>query len=790
MTLNVNKAAVGTLLKDVTTTKGATLESVEDFHKDIVGDKYAAIINGILNAKTTAAMKKIVDKGKEVTVPLAEHLKKLLPLYVPQADVRKRRMWEHATAFTGLAPIDCDHLTREQIDALMAWSERQPWIVEGHRSCSGKGVHLIVAMGVVESDSKDEYAREYKRRYAIISSHIEQQTGIAVDGQCKDVLRGIFVSHDPKAFLRPMSEVACFDYPEKALPGDTPEEVRKHTWHAQEAQVSGSGGIGETASEAKKSDTVTGGPACQAITKRMLSAFLRYHIYKPSARHSWWISLGQYLKYKKVRRDDLPLCRESARGLLMYNNLIQSDDPLLRSANEVDEAMAWGYDHSDETEKDNSTPKRKRGRPRKSDAEKGEKKMVTMEQIHQTLDSMAEFRRNIISEQVEMKWKKGKGTWREMNDPIFDTLYVRVKMAGIKTNTTDVRAAIESLDYAPEYDPVTDYLDNCPAWDPSQPDYITKLFRYLLFSERTEEAYALPKLKNWFVCMVALWLGKVDTNQTMPVLYGVQNAGKSHFYRHLLPPELRQYYKETHPGDSLDKDQRIAMSRNLLIAFEEFSFSERNTSNQIKAYVSSVASAERAAYGRFQIVRRRLASLIASTNDDIIIRDRLGSRRYLCVSVRGTEHIGNNTLPYAGAYAQARWIAENNDPSTYIPSKDEANDITEHNEQYVERSQCEMILPLYFRKPEDYETGEMLTLGEIASTLMPSIRNVSHVAIGKALKKNGILPIHYHNGQRYYLVRVQNQDREQEAKRLGQEEYNRKHKISASEDEIEDGAPF
>ena len=222
MTCNLNNL-VGTLMKDVTTTKGATLVSVEDFHKDIVEGKYLAVISKILNAKATGATTTIVVKGNELTVSLDEQLKKQLPFYVPQADVRKRRMWEHARDFTGLAPIDCDHLTKEQVDSLMDWAKEQPWIVEGHRSSRGEGVHLIVAMGVVKCDTKEEYTSEYKRRYAIISRYIEQQTGIEVDWQCTDALRGIFVSYDPEAFLRPVSEVKCFDYPEETLPGDTPD---------------------------------------------------------------------------------------------------------------------------------------------------------------------------------------------------------------------------------------------------------------------------------------------------------------------------------------------------------------------------------------------------------------------------------------------------------------------------------------------------------------------------------------------------------------------------------------
>ena len=770
MRFNLNNL-VGTLMKDVTTTKGATLVSVEDFHKNIVKGEYLTIVSKILAAKADGTMKKVVVKGNEQMVSLAEHLKKQLPYYVPQADVRKRRLWEHATDFTGLAPIDCDHLTKEQVDSLMAWGKEQPWIVEGHRSCRGEGVHLIVAMGVVKCDTKEEYTSEYKRRYAIISRYIEQQTGIEVDWQCTDVLRGIFVSYDPEAFLRPVSEVKCFDYPEEALPGDTPEEVRKHSWHGQEAQVSTSGGTSETAKSTKKDDIVMGGPPCQPVNKHLLSSFLSYHIYKPSVRHSWWIKLGQRLRYNGIERDTLPLYREAMRGLLLYNNLIQGDDPLLRSATEVDEAMAWGYDHSDKPEKDNGT-KRKRGRPKKEKGEKDDKKVVVMEQIHETLDSMARFRFNVITEQVEVLQFDGNGEWEELNDTLFWTFYDRLKRSGIRTNQSDVNAAIYSKDYTPQYSPHREYLDSCPVWDESQPNYIRQIFEHLIFESEKEKAYALPLLEKWFVCEVALWLGKVDDNQVMPVLKGEQNVGKSHFYRHLLPPELRKYYKEIQPGDKLDKDQKIAMSHYLLIGFEEFTLTEKNSSNQIKAFISAAASNERAAYGRFAQTRKRRASLIASCNDDMFITDKNGSRRYLTITIVGTKKIGYNTMPYREAYGQALWTINHSEPDEYRPTKKEADIITKHNEKYMQRSICEVMIERLYRKPKDYEQGKMVGTGDIIEKLiLHRVPNATPAVVGKTMKELGFYTKHTNKGTRYYVKEMDEPIIEQEATDLGAEQF-------------------
>ena len=43
--------------------------------------------------------------------------------------------------------------------------------------------------------------------------------------------------------------------------------------------------------------------------------------------------------------------RQEATELLAVKKLIAFDDPLLRSATEVDKAMQWGYEHVEESTK-------------------------------------------------------------------------------------------------------------------------------------------------------------------------------------------------------------------------------------------------------------------------------------------------------------------------------------------------------------------------------------------------------------------------------------------------------
>lgn len=729
------KLPIGSLMQRMTTTEGAVLMSVDVMHQDIVSGKYKNEIEAVRRAYSEGTMVTVREQGVEKQIPLHEKLKKALPYFVPQADVRRRRIWEEACDFTGFAPIDCDHLTEEEIERLMNWARRQPWVKEGHRSSRNEGVHLIVAMGIVEADNKKDYDREYKRRYRIISERIQRETGITVDGQCKDVLRGFFVSYDPQAFIRKDTDVKPFDYPENddEQPSTTPVEALN-----------------------------------DKVRPQLVNGYLRYHEYLPQKRHAFWVGFGQKLRYKNVNRSLVVAYRELMKALLESQGLILADDPLRRSVDEVDKAMAWGYDHSEEAQEDKKPKKGKR----KSTHDDEEDKPNTMEKVHDFLSQIARFRFNVITEQVEIMQPDEEGKWTEMDDTLFLTYYDRVKRSGIRTNKTDVEAAIRSLDYTTLFNPVTDYLNSLDPWEPGDHDYINEFFSFLEFENEEEREYALPLLKKWFISMVALWLGKVEDNQMMPVLRGEQNVGKSFFIRHMLPPELRTYFKEIQPGDKLDKDQRIAMARFLIINFEEFTLSERNSSNQTKAFISAAASTDRAAYGRFQQVRKRKASLIGSCNEEQFILDRRGSRRYLAFTISGTRHIDNDSLPYSGAYAQAYYQANHQKPAEYRPTKKEAEEISMHNRAYTKRSMTEIYVERTFRKPRKGEMGVMLSMGDILQKLSYfRLPDLNESNVGNALRDLDITKKRISKGYRYYVVEIAPQIIEEEARRLGEEEF-------------------
>ncbi|MCD7713036.1 MAG: virulence-associated E family protein [Firmicutes bacterium] len=85
---------------------------------------------------------------------------------------------------------------------------------------------------------------------------------------------------------------------------------------------------------------------------------------------------------------------------------------------------------------------------------------------------------------------------------------------------------------------------------------------------------------KWFVYMVAQWIfrDEIHANSTVPVLIGPQGYQKSTFCKLLLPPELRDYYKE-HLDLGKKREAEESLTRFALINLDEFdSLSQANQS--------------------------------------------------------------------------------------------------------------------------------------------------------------------------------------------------------------------
>ena len=399
--------------------------------------------------------------------------------------------------------------------------------------------------------------------------------------------------------------------------------------------------------------------------------------------------------------------------------------------------------------------KRKRGRPRKIRDNDEETPFI---QAMQKLEEIADYRYNVINEQVEYLPKDGDGTqWFELDDREFNTLYTRIKSASIRVNKTDFESMIRSKDISAPYNPIMDYLNSLPAYDPAShqgDSAIDDLFNHLVPEDKDKQPFLLKYGRKFFLNMVALMAGRNEDNQLMLVLVGKQNAGKSHFCKHLVPPQLKEFFRTVLPNDDLkDKDLNLALSSNVLILFDEFVHHGR--ANQMKAFVSAGSTQIRRAYDRSAKNRVRRASIVATGNEKEYLSDLSGDRRYISIEVKSTVNFDEHPIRYDEAYAEALYLIQQPD---YRPSltKEEVEEISDNNKDFAEPNQCEESILRFFRKPLDGEVGSWYSASDIRDTILSRSSISSYElpvrSIGIAMNSLGFSMIKPQNRARYLAV--------------------------------------
>ena len=153
--------------------------------------------------------------------------------------------------------------------------------------------------------------------------------------------------------------------------------------------------------------------------------------------------------------------------------------------------------------------------------------------------------------------------------------------------------------------------------------------------------------------------------------------------------------------------------------------------------------------------RRRYASFIATSNHKDLLTDPSGSRRFICIEVKGVIDT-SRPIDYDQLYAQAMhelahgeryWF---NDADEYV--------MTEANREFQQYSPEEQFLFRYFRMAEAGEEGEWMAPAEILKILHQEVDiplNAKRVAaFGRILRKQGIPSRHTRKGTVYQLVRA------------------------------------
>ena len=373
-----------------------------------------------------------------------------------------------------------------------------------------------------------------------------------------------------------------------------------------------------------------------------------------------------------------------------------------------------------------------------------------------------EFRRNVLSDKYEMREVCNDNEadahpkpWRTVTRESQNTLLRRAKreLGDLK----GLKASIEEYIYSeetPDYDPISEYLNQLPAWDGH--DRVRELFQHL--PGVSEEQIAQHSV--WLRSCVAHWLQLDDLhgNEQVLTLIGAQGCGKSTFCAQLLPPQFREYYLDhVNLGNKFDKE--MALTSNLLVNLDELDQIKSGKQAELKQMLSKIQVNGRPIFGKAQHSRKRYASFVATTNNPRPLQDTTGSRRYLCAEIpQDTIILNDRPIDYDQLYAQVVYeVREQKLPYWFTLA--ETRRIEEMNVKFQRVSDLESMVTTCFRRPEAGEMVIPLLTRDVVYILcknFPELRPTQGMAVkvGRILKALDYEHKASNQGSAYFIVPI------------------------------------
>jgi len=303
------------------------------------------------------------------------------------------------------------------------------------------------------------------------------------------------------------------------------------------------------------------------------------------------------------------------------------------------------------------------------------------------------FRMNVCSDSVEVNGLR-------ITDAVRAQLLTQMRDLGYK-NAQAIEDAVttEAADNA--YHPVRDWMDSL-HWDGR--DRLTELTSYFPNTHppmvdqagRTRTVFSLY-LRRWLVGAVA----KVYTGEQnmMLVLDGPQRIGKSYFVNWLCSC-LPDFFIEA-PIRPDDKDYRIRLAEKFIWEVAELDATTRRQDvSALKSFITERTVTVRRPYGRYDITKPAMASLIGTINANSggFLADPTGSSRFLVVTLERIDFAYVQAIDVRQLWAQAVAMYQAGEP--WALSADERAQQDTINEAY------EVDIPLTGALATHFDIGD------------------------------------------------------------------------------------
>lgn len=594
----------------------------------------------------------------------ADHMKKQLPYYTITATYVKERLAYSLDKYQDIITLDCDDMPVHQLPEFRQLVNDCPDTIGDFISPRMHGLKIFVyltgeeaealraelnAMGTIDLPTLERY---HHRMYTLARSKYEKLLNTKVDTSGSDLSRGFFASHDPDAFFSPerLENVKPLTI-KVTLP--TEEECKKKKRKA----------LGKHSPLLPvKADASPIDLQVQLDFRKAMEYTQRKERLETGNRDNFFYCLGSQCYRRHITEQEAVSLAHSHFGELPDFDF------------ELPLHNAYQYTS-------------------KTDQAAEEEKEPRIRQVIRFMDEHYEIRRNVVKEQIEFRKKTPVLPGAEL--PPFSTLrvkdlntfYINAQMMKVYCTQANLKALVDS-DYAEPFNPFVDYFTSRKAWD-GKTDFIGQLTKTV---KAADQAFFEDSFRRWLVGMVACAINDEVQNHQLMLLHGAQGKGKSTFIRHLLPPELKEYYRNgmINPDNN---NHLLQMSSCLIINLDEFDTLSPERMQNLKSLITQDVVNERKVYDIQNYLYIRRASFIASTNNPHCMPDIGENRRIMLNTLLDIDY--HTPVNHEGIYAQAYALYRQG--FQYWYENEEITFLNNRNEAFRQKDPIEENLFFYFR---------------------------------------------------------------------------------------------
>ena len=333
--------------------------------------------------------------------------------------------------------------------------------------------------------------------------------------------------------------------------------------------------------------------------------------------------------------------------------------------------------------------------------EKTQKKIPRIDYAMNFLDSLYDFRRDVITHKIEHKPKGSLNDWELCES---NNLYLDLQHNGIDFRKDAIKCLIGSR-YVPDYNPFEAYFNSLAKWDGV--NYFELLADYVVTDDRQ---FFVTMMEKQFVRAIKCALDDSFYNRVVMVFENrAQETGKSRFIRYLNPFGDNYYTEETLTGD---KDTQITLTETFIYNLDDLDdFDKVGGLGKLKSTLAKYSVNVRLPYGEQKVKMYRRCSFFGSSNRTEFLKDDLNTR-WIIFKVKMLDMNLFKELDIHRLWEQA-WHKYHSEYFEWDLTIEERQRREERNLLYKVSVLEEQILAEHFRAPID-NPNKTLTLTQIS----------------------------------------------------------------------------